>query len=173
MLHFFGIWIILMWVTVCVLPARPVPAGRCWMLLLTHGLSKWAVSWKFKSWELPKKWLKHEHNPSKCQNKVINNTGSTKGGKDGQIFLTVFQSLFVCDVWNNALETHFSDTNSKLWYCHSQLIQSEVPSQIERFSYDLEMKTREQNRNNKRTEIVQFNWFIERIWQTRLVTLVG
>ena len=25
--------------------------------------------------------------------------------------------------------------------------------QIERFSYDLEIKTREQNRNNKRTEI--------------------
>ena len=27
------------------------------------------------------------------------------------------------------------------------------------------MKTREQNRNNKRTEIVRFDWFIERIWQ--------
>ena len=34
--------------------------------------------------------------------------------------------------------------------------------QIERFSYDLEMKTREQNRNNKRTEIERFDWFIER-----------
>ena len=34
---------------------------------------------------------------------------------------------------------------------------------IERFSYDLEMKTREQNRNNKLTEIERFNWFIERI----------
>ena len=34
---------------------------------------------------------------------------------------------------------------------------------IERFSYDLEMKTREQNRNNKRTEIERFHWFIERI----------
>ena len=33
----------------------------------------------------------------------------------------------------------------------------------ERFSYDLEMKTREQNRNNKRTEIEGFDWFIERI----------
>ena len=29
------------------------------------------------------------------------------------------------------------------------------------------MKTREQNRNNKRTEIVRFDWFIERI-QTRV-----
>ena len=32
--------------------------------------------------------------------------------------------------------------------------------------YDLEMKTREQNRNKKRTEIERFDWFIERI-QTR------
>ena len=38
---------------------------------------------------------------------------------------------------------------------------------IERFSYDLEMKTREQNRNNKRMEIERFDWFIERI-QTRV-----
>ena len=38
---------------------------------------------------------------------------------------------------------------------------------IERFSYDLEMKTRAQNRNNKRTEIERFDWFIERI-QTRV-----
>ena len=38
---------------------------------------------------------------------------------------------------------------------------------IERFLYDLEMKRGEQNRNNKRTEIEQFDWFIERI-QTRL-----
>ena len=34
---------------------------------------------------------------------------------------------------------------------------------LERFSYDLEMKRREQNRNNKRTEIERFDWFIERI----------
>ena len=34
---------------------------------------------------------------------------------------------------------------------------------IERFSYDLEMKTREQNRNNKRKKIERFDWFIERI----------
>ena len=34
---------------------------------------------------------------------------------------------------------------------------------IERFSYDLEIKAREQNRNNKRTEIERFDWFIERI----------
>ena len=33
---------------------------------------------------------------------------------------------------------------------------------FERFSYDLERKTREQNRNNKRTEIERFDWFIGR-----------
>ena len=38
---------------------------------------------------------------------------------------------------------------------------------IEQFSHDLEMKTREQNRNNKQTEIERFDWFIERI-QTRV-----
>ena len=38
---------------------------------------------------------------------------------------------------------------------------------LQRFSYDLEMKMREQNRNNKRTEIERFDWFIERI-QTRV-----
>ena len=30
-------------------------------------------------------------------------------------------------------------------------------AEIERFSSDLEMKTREQNRNNKRTEIERFD----------------
>ena len=38
---------------------------------------------------------------------------------------------------------------------------------IERFSYDLEMKTRKQNRNNQRTEIERFDWCIELI-QTHL-----
>ena len=38
---------------------------------------------------------------------------------------------------------------------------------LERFSYDLEMKTREQNRNSKRTEIERIDWLIERI-QTRV-----
>ena len=40
-------------------------------------------------------------------------------------------------------------------------------SLLERFSYDLETKTREQNRNNKRREIERFDWFVERI-QTRV-----
>ena len=38
---------------------------------------------------------------------------------------------------------------------------------LERLSHDLEMKTREKKRNNKRTEIEWFDWFIERI-QTRV-----
>ena len=38
---------------------------------------------------------------------------------------------------------------------------------LEQFSYDLEMKTRQQNRNNKLTEIERFDWFIERT-QTRV-----
>ena len=38
---------------------------------------------------------------------------------------------------------------------------------IERFSFDLETKTRQQNGNSKRAEIEPFDWFIERI-QTRV-----
>ena len=38
---------------------------------------------------------------------------------------------------------------------------------IERFLYDLDMKTREQNRKNKRKKTGRFDWFIERI-QTRV-----
>ena len=34
---------------------------------------------------------------------------------------------------------------------------------IERFSYGLVMKTGEQNRNNKRTQVERFDWFVERI----------
>ena len=34
--------------------------------------------------------------------------------------------------------------------------------QIERFSCELEMNKREQNRKNKRTEIERFDWFVER-----------
>ena len=38
---------------------------------------------------------------------------------------------------------------------------------VERLSYDLETKTRKQNRNSKRTEIERYDWFIERT-QTRV-----
>ena len=57
-------------------------------------------------------------------------------------------------------------------YCEegtSVVLSSMTPSflpfpSIERFSYDLEMKTRKQNRNNRQTKIERFDWFIERIW---------
>ena len=42
-----------------------------------------------------------------------------------------------------------------------------LPAMIERFSYDLEIKKHEQNRNNKRTQIERVDWFIELI-QTRV-----
>ena len=48
-----------------------------------------------------------------------------------------------------------------------QITELKEMSKLERFSYDLEMKTHEQNRNNKRTEMEWFDWFIERI-QTRV-----
>ena len=51
--------------------------------------------------------------------------------------------------------------------CHIFWFLGVFPAVVQRFSYDLEMKTRQQNRNNKRTEIEQFDWFIERI-QTHL-----
>ena len=38
---------------------------------------------------------------------------------------------------------------------------------VERFLFDFEMKTREQNWNNNRKEIERFDWFIDRI-QTRV-----
>ena len=38
---------------------------------------------------------------------------------------------------------------------------------LKRFSYDLEMKMRVQNKNSKRTERERFDWFIERI-ETRV-----
>ena len=44
---------------------------------------------------------------------------------------------------------------------------TETVAALEKFSYDLEMKTSEQNRNNKQTEIERFDWFIEQI-QTRV-----
>ena len=44
---------------------------------------------------------------------------------------------------------------------------------LEPFSYDLEMKTHEQNRSIKRTEIKRFDWFIERIQMRVRRLLVG
>ena len=49
----------------------------------------------------------------------------------------------------------------KLFYNFS-VVRDKACLILERFSYDLELKTREQNRNNKQTEIERFDWFIER-----------
>ena len=61
-----------------------------------------------------------------------------------------------------------------MWYCHLGYIMYTMPDnfscrheRIEGFSYDLDMKTRKQNRKKKRTEVERFDWFIERI-QTRV-----
>ena len=45
----------------------------------------------------------------------------------------------------------------------TDLLAFHVQIVLERFSDDLEMKTHEQNRSIKRTEIKRFDWFIERI----------
>ena len=68
----------------------------------------------------------------------------------------MFDSSLLC--WRKNLH----DRNIYDARCFSALLQ------LERFSYDLEMKTRKQNRNDKRTEIERFDWFIEgtdkRVW---------
>ena len=62
----------------------------------------------------------------------------------------------------------FENVDEMPWCYHSNetflavLSHGTIFFQVERFSYDLETKTREQNRNNKRTEIERFDWFIER-----------
>ena len=56
---------------------------------------------------------------------------------------------------------------STAWSPNPRFLQITLYGAIEQFSYDLEMETREQNRNNKRTETERFDWFNERI-QTRV-----
>ena len=60
-----------------------------------------------------------------------------------------------------------SQENKRLNFVRAFVISIRYIIIVERFSYDLEMNTRAQNRNNKGTEIERFDWFIERI-QTRL-----
>ena len=55
----------------------------------------------------------------------------------------------------------------------TNLLTFHVQIVLERFSYDLEMKTHEQNTSIKRTEIKQFDWFIERIQMRVRRVLVG
>ena len=78
-------------------------------------------------------------------------------GEDGSI-LQSQKKLNSWDISTQRCFFHFWPVSSSSQCCLPHL---------ERFSYDLEMKTREQNRNKKRTEIERFDWFIERI-QTRV-----
>ena len=55
----------------------------------------------------------------------------------------------------------------------TDLLAFHVQIVLERFSDDLEMKTHEQNRSIKRTEIKRFDWFIERIQMCVRRLLVG
>ena len=71
----------------------------------------------------------------------------------GQIFERTNFFFYLCKPFTRNCANSVTDCST---VCHS----------IKRFSYDPEMKTREQNRNNKRTEIERFDGFIERI-QTR------
>ena len=71
----------------------------------------------------------------------------------------------------NIVKTRYVSTSLPFYLCqllHKKTKTTTKPitttNQIEWFSYDLEMKTPEQNRNNKRTEIEPFHWFIERIY---------
>ena len=57
---------------------------------------------------------------------------------------------------------HYTSFDSRKRANAAYLIAAYSVSMIERFSYDLEMKAREQNRNDKRTEMERFDWFIER-----------
>ena len=83
---------------------------------------------------------------------------------------------------DNKKSDFFKQVSNHLWVTETDLF---VPKSIrihisvhsyplERFSYDLATKTREQNRNNKRTEIERSDWFIERIQTSeRAWLLVG
>ena len=67
-------------------------------------------------------------------------------------------------VYGILVQTDFCFTTADTWLHYDWYILPNIAFlTLERFSYDLEMKTREQNRNNKRTEIERFDWFIERI----------
>ena len=68
------------------------------------------------------------------------------------------------DMWRSTFEIGAAQLHSVAEVTALMCEQKSYP--VEQFSYDLEMKTREQNRNNKRTEIERFDWFIEWI-QTR------
>ena len=76
-------------------------------------------------------------------------------------FITDIVALFYFKFYFSLFQTHYCIIHH--WQ-NSPII---FKPRIERFLYDLEMKTRQQNWNNKGMEIEIFDWFIERI-QTRV-----
>ena len=70
-------------------------------------------------------------------------------------------------IWNLTIErSHVSKVSTSQIFQPGEnrpVLCEHVPFvlRIERFSCELEMKTRERNRNNKRTEIERFDWFVE------------
>ena len=72
-----------------------------------------------------------------------------------------FESFNVSTQWRMG-----RSSSSMPWQAFSAFCLRFLPK-LEGFSYDLEMKTREQNRNDKRSKVERFGWFIERI-KTRL-----
>ena len=66
-------------------------------------------------------------------------------------YVSAFLPLYLCQLLYKNNNNNKTNNNHK-------------PNQIEWFLHDLEMKPREQNRNNKRSEIEPFHWFIEQIY---------
>ena len=75
--------------------------------------------------------------------------------------------LFSCLRFLNSADPTISEPGTGCYFDHYF---EYLGFTLEQFSYVLEIKTRERNRNKKRTEIERFDWFIERI---RAWLLVG
>ena len=82
------------------------------------------------------------------------------------LFAKPFLSFWLVLVTNSIMKTPFEVQFTRHWTNFHFFVYRYTACQS-RFSYELEMKMREQNRNNKRTEIERFHWFVERI-QTRV-----
>ena len=76
-------------------------------------------------------------------------------------FLILLQKVFSPDI--RLFSPFVSKQNPVRFWAHNHLLEGVFILCLERFSFDLEMKTREQNRNDKQTEIERLDWFIERI----------
>ena len=69
--------------------------------------------------------------------------------------------LFTFTSWTviSALTTPITVNSTPIFSSFLALPSRLCLKKVERFSYDIEMKTREQNRNNKLTEIERFDWY--------------